>query len=477
MSKSNKVSRAEGLMFAAGDLYGGGAQIIISFFYLIFLTDVVQIRPALAGTVILVSKIWDAISDPLMGVLTDNTRSKWGRRKPNFLLGFFGIIISFFFLWFPVAFENATARFAYVLVSYLFYSTIQTMVFVPYVAMSSEISNDYKERTRINGTRLFFSQFASLLCAVLPMEIVKLFNSQQVGYTAMALTFGIFFAIPFLLIFFFAKERVPVPDKKSKLELKALLQPFKVRSFRILILIYLLSFFAMDVVSTIFAYYMNYYLMRPEELTLVLGTMLIMQIVMVPLVVKIAEKKEKATIVQYSVVVWLVGLVALGLVQPDWWAGTIYVAAAILGAGMVGCIVMAWTMYPDVTDVGELAFGKRTSGSFSGVMTFLRKFSSAIGIFVVSQILDFAGYIAPTNGVESTQPEAVLLALKLIVTILPLGLLVVVYIAAKKYPLSAGMYQKLKIQLKAQRGEESEGLPADELQQIEEQLIGKQGKS
>ncbi len=470
---NDRVSRKEGLIFAAGDLYGGGAQVIISFFYLIFLTDVVQIRPALAGTVILVSKIWDAISDPLMGVLTDNTRSRWGRRKPYFLIGFFGILASFLLLWYPVSFASQALRFAYVLISYLFYSTIQTLVFVPYVAMSSEISNDYQERTRINGTRLFFSQFASLLCAVLPMVIVDAFATPQAGYVVMALVFGIFFAVPFLLIFFCAQERVPVPHEKSKLDLKALIQPFKVRSFRMLILIYLMAFFAMDVVSTIFAYYMNYYLQRPSELTLVLGTMLIMQIVMVPPIVKLVEKKEKATIVQYSVVLWMVGVVVLGFIQPQWWAGWVYVAAVILGGGMVGCIVMAWTMYPDVTDVGELAFGKRTSGSFSGVMTFLRKFSSAVGIFVVSQILDFSGYLAPVNDVMVEQPEAVLVALRLIVTIMPAVLLILVFIVAKKYPLSSQMYTKLKTQLRFQRGEGSAGLEREELAKLEETLIGR----
>ncbi len=466
-----KVSRSEGLIFAAGDLYGGGAQVIISFFYLIFLTDVVGLRPGLAGTVVLISKIWDAISDPLMGVITDNTRSRWGRRRPYFLIGFFGIIASFLLLWYPVSFGNQVWQFLFVLVSYLFYSTIQTVVMVPYVAMSSEISNDYQERTAINGTRLFFSQFASLLCAVLPLEIVNLFASPTTGYPVMAFVFGLFFAVPFLLIFVFAKERVPVSTERSKLDIKALIQPFKVRSFRILILIYLLAFFAMDVVSTIFAYYMNYYLLRPGELNFVLGAMLIMQIVMVPLIVVLTKKLEKATIVQYSVVVWLLGLVVLGLVQPGWWVGAIYVAAVILGAGMVGCIVMAWTMYPDVTDVGELAFGKRSSGSFSGVMTFMRKFSSAVGIFVVSQILDFSGYIQPTDGVMAEQPEAVLLALKLIVTILPLGLLVVVFLAARRYPITTTVYGRLKEQLKFQRGESSEGVDSETLNTLKTTLI------
>lgn len=480
--KIREVSRGEGLIFASGDIYGGGAQIIISFYYLIFLTDVVRISPALAGTVILISKIWDAISDPLMGIITDNTESRWGRRKPYFLIGFFGILASFFLLWFPAGFDSQMLRFAYVLVSYLFYSTIQTIVMVPYSAMSSEIATDYKERTVINGTRLFFSQTASLLCAVLPLEIVKLFANERMGYMAMAATFAIFFAVPFILIFFKTQERVAPPDHKSKLDIASLVRPFKVRSFRILIVIYLSAFLAMDVVSTVFAYYMNYYLQRSSELNYVLGAMLITQIILVPLIIHMANKTEKAFVLKISIVAWAVGVILLSLLNPSWPTWVIYVMAVVIGSGIAGCVVIPWTMYPDTTDAGELAFGKRTSGSFSGIMTFMRKFSSAIGIFIVSQILQFSGYLQPQdieeNGkiikVMMDQPEAVITALKFIVVVIPLVLLILTFIMANKYPLTQSLHRRLNIHLKFMRKETNEDLSKDELAEIQTILVGKE---
>ena len=481
---SQKASRGEGLIFAAGDIYGGGAQIIISFFYLIFLTDVVRISPALAGTVILISKIWDAVSDPLMGIITDNTESRWGRRKPYFLAGFFGILVSFFLLWYPAGIKAETGRFIYVLASYMFYSTIQTIVMVPYSAMSSEISTDYKNRTNINGTRLFFSQFSSLLCAVLPLEIVKLFADEKAGYAAMGLSFAVFFAVPFILIFFFTHERVAPPSGKSSLNIRTLVQPFQVRSFRILIVIYLSAFLAMDVVSTVFAYYMNYYLHRSGELNYVLGAMLITQIVMVPVVIYIANKTEKSFVLKISVLIWTAGVVFLSVLNPGWPSWVIYVMAVVIGGGIAGCVVMPWTMYPDVTDAGELAFGKRTSGSFSGVMTFMRKFSSAIGIFIVSQILQVSGYIGPQDVEENgiirkvimEQPASVITALKIIVVAIPLFLLFFTFIAASKYPLTSKIHARLNMHLKILRGEPGEDIGAEELKEIKQHLVGKQDK-
>lgn len=475
----NSVSKFEKFLFASGDMYGGGAQIIISFYYLIFLTDVVGLRIALAGVVVMVSKIWDAISDPLMGVITDNTRGKYGRRRPYFMVGFFGIIAAFILLWNAVNFESQAAVFAYVLFSYLFYSTIQTIVMVPYAAMSSEISQDYDERTSINGMRLFFSQLATLICAVVPLEIVKLLPTARSGYLVMALIFAVFFAFPYILMFFFTKERVPLTDEKSEFKLKTFIEPFKVKSFRYLLGIYMCSFLVMDIVSTVFAYYMKYYMNRAGELNYVLGAMLIVQTILVPIVVIVSKKIGKAKTVMISVVIWLIAAIYMGVMQPDWGSWVIYSVAILMGFGIVGCVVMAWTMYPDVTDVGELAFKRRTAGSFGGIMTFMRKFSAALGVFLVSQILSIGGYVEPTNKIvdgitktiEYTQPETVITALKVIVLVLPVVLLTLTFYFAKKYPLTRKLYDRLSIALKHQRGETKEGLSNKEEEELRKKLI------
>ncbi|HLV08720.1 MAG TPA: MFS transporter [Halanaerobiales bacterium] len=479
-SSSKKMPRYEKWLFASGDMYGGGAQIIISFYYLIFLTDVVGIRPALAGAIVLVSKIWDAVSDPLMGVITDNTRTKHGRRKPYFLAGFLGIIIAFFLLWYPVGFDSQIGKFIFVLFSYLFYSTIQTMVMVPYAAMSSEISVDFDERTSVNGLRLFLSQFSTMLCAVLPIEIVKMMPDVKSGYITMAIIFGVFFALPYILMFFYTKERVPYKrDDKSRFNYTTFIEPFKVKSFRYLLGIYMSSFLAMDIVSAVFAYYMNYYLERPPELNYVLGFMLLFQTIMVPVIVRIAKAIGKANTVKVSLVVWLVGVffLAFQTAQSAWW--TIYAVAGIMGIGIGGCVVMAWTMYPDVTDVGEFAFKRRNAGSFGGIMTFMRKFSAAIGIFIVSQILDLAGYVQPlqkvvdgaTVNILQEQSAAVITAIKIIAVFFPVVLIGLTYLFAKKYPLTHKIYERLSIQIKFERGEKEEGLDRKEIKELEETLI------
>ena len=177
--------------YGAGDIFGGGAFTIIGLFYLYFLTDVVRIRPSLAGIVFLVSKIWDAVSDPLMGIISDRTRSRFGRRRVYFLAGIGLIAVSFFAMWFPVDFDAELARFVYIVVAYLFFSTIITMVMVPFTALASELTGDYHERTSLAMFRMVFSGVAGILCAALPLEIVNLFEDQRTGYIVMGLGFGL----------------------------------------------------------------------------------------------------------------------------------------------------------------------------------------------------------------------------------------------------------------------------------------------
>jgi oligogalacturonide transporter len=132
-------------------------------------------------------------------------------------------------------------------------------------------------------------------------------------------------------------------------------------------------------------------------------------------------------------------------------------------------------MFPDVTDVGELYFGERKSGSFSGIMTFIRKSSSAFGIFIVSQILSIAGYVKPETiegkEVLYEQPESLITALKIIVFAIPVVLLVITIFFARKYPISKQVHDRLRKLLEFKRGESKTEVPENEEKELRDLLI------
>ena len=154
---SPKLSFWRKVAFGLGDIYGGGAMVVIGFYYLVFLTDVIRINPALAGTVILISKFYDSITDPFEGILTDRTRTRIGRRKPYLLAGIPLVFLSFFLMWYPTALASEIGRFFFVLVTYLFFSTTVSIVMLSYNAVITELTPDYNERTSISSFRIFFS--------------------------------------------------------------------------------------------------------------------------------------------------------------------------------------------------------------------------------------------------------------------------------------------------------------------------------
>jgi oligogalacturonide transporter len=437
-----KVRFRTKLLFGAGDMFGGGAVNLINFFYLIFLTDVVNIRPVYAGAIFFCSKIWDAVSDPLMGIITDRTNSRFGRRRPYFLAGVFFIFISFVLLWLPVNFAAEAARVMYVLAAYLFFNTVFTMVMVPYYAMAAEISSDYNERTLISNIRLAFSMGSSILCALIPMIIVRSFADIRTGYICMSVVFALFFSLPFIGVFADTKENAAV--KREKFSVKNFLQPFQIRSFRLLVIVYLSAFLTLDIISILVSYYMKYYMQRSGQTNLVLGAVIITQILCLPFYFSLSKKTGKNGAFCIGAAVIIIGITAMTVVSPSWPVFVMYIPPIIIGAGMSAGVSMPWSMFGDVTDVGEFATGGRNSGSFSGIMTFVRKICSAVAIFIISALLDIGGYIRPIDGIEQIQPASVILSIRLIIILAPLLLLSVGIAAARRYPLSEQVHKRLR---------------------------------
>ena len=291
---SEKLPLWRKIGYGLGDFYGGGSGVVISFYYLIFLTDVVRISPALAGTVILISKIYDSITDPFEGVLSDRTRTILGRRRPYLLLGIPLVFLSFFGLFYPVNYQSEAARFVFVIAAYLFFSTIVSIVMLNYNALQAELTLDYHERTNLSSIRIFFSTVASIAAALLPLEIVKAFPDVRQGYTAMGLSFGLLFALPFIATVIASRERKEFQKPPQKFNWRELfVEPFKMRTFVSALLMYLFAFVAMDAVSSIVIYYVKYYLGRASEANYVSGAMLVFQVLSLPFYEALSRRTSK----------------------------------------------------------------------------------------------------------------------------------------------------------------------------------------
>ncbi|GAB4483136.1 MAG: MFS transporter [Anaerolineae bacterium] len=458
--------------YGLGDIYGGGAGLLISTYYGVFLTDVVRIRPELAGTVILISKIYDSITDPFEGLLADRTRTRLGRRRPYLLAGILLVFLSFFMLFYPVTFSREAARFAFVVTAYLFYSTVVSIVTLNYNALQSELTLDYDERTRLSSFRIFFSTVSSLVCAVLPPEIVGMFPDVRTGYIVMALAFGAFFALPFIATVIATRERPEFQKPPRPFDWReAFIEPFRMRAFLYVLGMYLFAFVAIDAVLNTVVFYMKNYLGRGDDANIVLGVLLIAQVISLPFYTWLSRRTSKRVGYITGAVLWMAVMLLSLLVAPGQPAWVIFVLGALIGVGTGGVVVMVYAIFPDIPDVDELRSGERREGIYSALFTFMRKLASALAVFAVLQVIGLAGYIPPlevtieggTQLVEQPQTAGFVLALRLIFALLPVVFAGLGLIFALRYPLSHEVHQRLNEVLAARRAgvPESEGLQAE----------------
>ena len=182
-----------------------------SIFYAIYLTDVVGLTPRLASFGALMGIVWDGINDPIIGILSDRMHTRWGRRRP-FLLWFsipFGL--SFITLWSAPDWESQTALMIYITLSFMLADTLQTLVGVPFLSLTPELTSDYDERTTLTSFRSFFQLVGALTVVIAAPAIVDTIlargGSQQQGFMLVGAIFGGLGAIPLLLIGVFIRER------------------------------------------------------------------------------------------------------------------------------------------------------------------------------------------------------------------------------------------------------------------------------
>ena len=434
INEAKTMKRGERGFFAFADLYGGGGQALIGVLYLFFLTNVIGLRPALAGIVTLIAEIWDAISDPLMGVIGDNTRTKMGRRRPYILASGCMLSVAFALIFMPLTELTQTWKFIYCAATYLFYNTVSTMFNVSYSSMSAEISEISAERDSANVLRLVVSTVGAAVCTLLPSIVLDAYKDGKIDVTTLyfviGIGFGLLFAIPVILAAIFVRERVAIPDEKSRFDIKELIDPLKVRPFRQLVGMYLGQALCMDVFSTGVAMFATYVTTPRGSVTVFLGIFIAVQLCAFPIVNKLIKTTNVNKIYSFGLPLSIVSLVAFAIFGSNLYVA--YGCVFFVALGFAGAQLTSWIMFPHAVDAGELITSKRQSGGCSAIMTFARKSSSALVIFLFSLVLEFTGYDKDLE-VQSLPAQN---GIKYVMAFTCIIFMVLGFVMAKRYVLS-----------------------------------------
>jgi oligogalacturonide transporter len=300
-------------------------------------------------------------------------------------------------MWYSFGITGETALFIYHMLAYMFFGTAFTIVMVPYNAILPEMTCDYNERTSFTTMRMSFSAGTSILAAVVPSIIIKSAGGdingpeQQHGYLAMAVVFGLLFALCWLLTFYGTYERKDIPQPES-FSIKKWFTVFENRTYRIFLGIFIAVQVAIDLLLALFVFYIDIVVLQYKNYEVVMGVLLVFQLLFMFLHNKIAQKKGKHYPLYIGIPVWIAASLVFSFISHETPMFVLCVMAVFIAFGAAAGNLATWSMISDIYDVDELMTGKRREGIYSGFTTFMRKFSSGIAVLLLGLGLSLAGF-------------------------------------------------------------------------------------
>jgi GPH family glycoside/pentoside/hexuronide:cation symporter len=437
------------LAFGAGDLAPAIATLIPSFFQFFFLTTVAGLDPIWAGSVRAILSLWDAVNDPVVGWLSDRTRSRLGRRRPWLLYGAVPFGLLYFAQWVVPPFGDG-GKFAYYLLVGLLFNMAFTAVNVPYTALTAELTEDYDERTTLNAFRFAFSIGGSLIAGVLHPVIVDSFASVTTGYLVSGAVWGGLCILPFFWCVAGTRERHSADDVAATGVLTQLRSALSNRPYLFVIGIYLFSWLAVQFTSSILVPYVTFWLQRPDLISFMLLAVQGSAFVFLFIWNVVSRHIGKKAVYLIGMLFWIAVQAALFFVQPG--QATLALFLAVLaGVGVATAYIVPWSMMPDVIEYDELQTGQRREGIFYGLMVLLQKFGLAAGQFIIGLVLQVAGFIASEGQVNVQQPDAALFSLRLLIGPVPTLILIGGLILTWFYPITREKHAEILAQLAAKR--------------------------
>lgn len=410
MSLIEKISKKEKISYG---LAGLGQNMIYNFsaaYIMIFYTDIMKLLPAAVGTLMLIARVWDAINDPIMGSIVDNTKTKWGKLRP-YLLAVPIPLAVFTILTFYNPDLNASTKLIYAYTTYIGWGMIYTVSDVPYWGLTAVMTPNSKERLSILSFARVLSNVGLAVAIILSPFIISAFDGSATGYLVTAVIMSIIGAALFFLAFLNTKERVVNTSQKQSL-FKNLAAIKQNKPLLLLQSSRLLGAFRMGLAAA-GTYFAKYNLNDELYYSLLGGVLIISMILALLLTPTFSKVIKKKTLYQSSLILQAIAhlvLFFIGYQNLYLVFGLLFVVGFAMG---INDIIM-YNMVIDSIDYLQAKTNKRYEGVSFSLHTFTTKLQTAFALFAIGAILNGFGFIE--NTIQSTRS---LSGIFLLLTVLP----------------------------------------------------------
>lgn len=421
------------LSFGIGALGKDYACAIIYLFLMYYLTDVALLNPAFVGGLFLVARLWDAINDPMMGMIVDNTRSKWGKFRPWIMIGTVLNAIVLILMFFKPEFSKENSLYIYVAIIYILWGMTYTVMDIPFWSMIPAIASEKREREQLAVIPRIFASLAWLTTGSFTLVVVKYLGkgNQGDGFFKLALYIAIFFIFASILTVMNVKEKVVSDNVAPKTNLKTAFKLIFANDQLVALIGTILMYnLVVQISGGISIYYFKYVINNENMYSVFTGLAGLAEIgslVLFPIISPIIGRKKVFFLACFLPVLGYLALFVTGSTYPD----KVFLIAlcgviAKLGSGL--SLGISTVMLADVVDYGEYKFGSRNESIIFSVQTMLVKSASAVAGLLIGLGLSFVGYVP-----NAVQTEAATNGITALMVGVPAVLSAIGYIIYKKY--------------------------------------------
>lgn len=452
-----KVSAREKYAFGIGAIGKDAICNMVGSFLMLYFTDTLFLAPAFVGILFFVARIWDAVNDPMMGMIVDNTRTRFGKFRIWLVIGTLVNAVVFVLLFHTFNLQG-TSLYIYVTVMYILYGMTYTIMDVPYWSWLPNLTNDPHERESVSVIPRFFASLAGFSVATFGLFVINWFNQKagldnlyaEHGFTMFAIMIAILFIVTIAITVFNVKEESTLDAKAEKTSLKQamkiIVQNDQLRAFIGL----LLTFNLATQIAKGFAVYYFKAVCGNEYLYSVFGMAILAEMLGLVLFPAIAKKLSRQNVYTLACTLAATGLVLLGVlgfVLPQSTIGVI-ISCAILFFGSGLSLGVTTCCMADVIDYGEVRFGVRNESVLCSAQTFLMKAAMAAAGGLTGIGLSIVGY-QPALDVQST---GTIMGIRVLMIVIPVLLAALsLYIYKRFYTLKDEQMEAITLQLNEKR--------------------------